>query len=284
MSSHTHRPGAPGRASRSTARRSAQNETLTAAGRAGFGARGLVYVLIGLLAIRIAMGSGGGEADRQGALREIAARPFGNVLLWALVAGFGGMALWRASRAVPVRGPRRKTGSRLLDGGRALFYAFVCWGTAAFAAGRGGDGGGTGGGDAKSRDWTASALNLSYGRVLVAVAGCVVIGIGLTLAVRAALRRFLRQLDTGAMSPRTREIVTGLGVGGGVARGIVFAAAGLFVLVAAVRFDPNRAKGVDATLRSFAHTPAGPWLLVAVATGLILFGAFSFASARWRRL
>ncbi|MEV8523927.1 MULTISPECIES: DUF1206 domain-containing protein [unclassified Streptomyces] len=284
MSSHAHRPGAPGSASRSTARRSAQNETLTAAGRAGFGARGLVYVLIGLLAIRIAMGSGGGEADRQGALREIAARPFGNVLLWALVAGFGGMALWRASRAVPLRGPHRKTGSRLLDGGRALFYAFVCWGTAAFAAGRGGGGGGAGGGDAKSRDWTASALNLSYGRVLVAVAGCVVIGIGLTLAVRAALRRFLRQLDTGAMSRRTREIVTGLGVGGGVARGIVFAAAGLFVLVAAVRFDPNRAKGVDATLRSFAHTPAGPWLLVAVATGLILFGAFSFASARWRRL
>ena len=65
---------------------------------------------------------------------------------------------------------------------------------------------------------------------------------------------------------------------------MVFTAAGIFILVAAVRIDPHEAKGVDATLRSFSHTPMGSWLLVAVAVGLILFGVFSFASARWRRL
>ncbi len=65
---------------------------------------------------------------------------------------------------------------------------------------------------------------------------------------------------------------------------MVFVAAGIFILVAAVRFDPHAAKGVDATLRSFAQTPVGPWLLVAVVIGLILFGVFSFASVRWRRL
>jgi hypothetical protein len=75
-----------------------------------------------------------------------------------------------------------------------------------------------------------------------------------------------------------------LGVGGGAARGAVFAGVGVFALVAAIRFDPHQAKGMDATLRTFAHTPAGPWLLVAVAVGLVLFGGFSFASARWRRL
>ncbi|WP_369174467.1 DUF1206 domain-containing protein [Streptomyces sp. R28] len=69
-----------------------------------------------------------------------------------------------------------------------------------------------------------------------------------------------------------------------MARGVVFAAAGIFIRVAAVRFDPDEAKGGDATLRSFAQTPAGPWLLVTVAVELILFGVFSFASARWRRL
>lgn len=98
------------------------------------------------------------------------------------------------------------------------------------------------------------------------------------------MRRFLRQLDTAAMSHRTKQVATALGVVGGVARGVVFAAAGVFVLVAAVRFDPDEAKGGDATLRSFAQTPAGPWLLVAVAVGLILLGVFSFASARRRRL
>lgn len=107
------------------------------------------------------------------------------------------------------------------------------------------------------------------------------IGIGAILAVRAAMRRFLRQLDTAAMSRRTKQAVTALGVGGGVARGVVFAAPGVFVLVAAVRFDPDEPKGVDATLRSFAQTPAGPWLLVAVAIRLIHCGVL--ASARWRR-
>ncbi|MFK4222433.1 DUF1206 domain-containing protein [Streptomyces sp. NPDC019890] len=276
-SSHAH---GRGWSSRFTPRRSAEKQTLTAAGRAGFVARGVVYVLIGALAVKIALGSGGEEADRQGALRQVAEQPFGRVMLWALVVGFGGMALWRGARAVLARGRRRKTASRLLDGGRALFYAAVCWATAAFAAGSGQGSSG----DAKSQDWTASALELPYGRVLVGAAGCVVIGVGAVLAVRAALRRFLRQLDTGAMSRRTRQVVTGLGVGGGVARGAVFAAAGIFIVVAAVRFDPHEAKGVDATLRSFSHTPMGPWLLVAVAVGLILFGVFSFASARWRRL
>lgn len=71
---------------------------------------------------------------------------------------------------------------------------------------------------------------------------------------------------------------------GNTSRGTVFAGAGVFIVVAAIRFDPNQAKGMDATLRSFAHTPAGPWLLVVIALGLVLFGAFSFASARWRKL
>ncbi|MFE9369179.1 DUF1206 domain-containing protein [Streptomyces sp. NPDC006711] len=260
-------------------RRSAQRETLSAAGRAGFIARGVVYVLIGVLAIRIALGSGG-QADRQGALNQVAAQPFGKVMLWLLVVGFGCMALWRGARAVITRGPGRKAGARVLDAGRAVFYASVCWATATFATG---DSGGSDG-NAKSRDWTATALGLSFGRFLVGAAGCVLIGVGLTLAVRAAMRRFLRQLNTATMDSRTKMAVTALGVGGGAARGIVFAAAGVFVLVAAVRFDPNQAKGMDATLRSLADTPMGPWLLLAVALGLILFGVFSFASARWRRL
>ncbi|MFI1105645.1 DUF1206 domain-containing protein [Streptomyces melanogenes] len=259
---------------------SAEKETLTAAGRAGFVARGVVYVLIGALAIQMALGSGGESADRQGALDRVAEQPFGKGMLWTLVVGFGCMALWRGSRAVLSRGPRRKVASRLLDGGRAVFYGSVCWGTAVFAAG-----GGQGpSGNAKSKDWTASVLEMPYGQVLVGAGGCVLIGIGAVLAVRAAMCKFLRQLDLGATSHRTRQVVTGLGVGGGVARGLVFAAAGVFILIAAVRFNANEAKGVDATLRSFTHTPAGPWLLVIVAIGLILFGAFSFASARWRRL
>jgi hypothetical protein len=239
-----------------------------------------VYVLVGALALQFAFGGGGREADRQGALQQVAAQPFGKVMLWMLVGGFGCMAIWRSSRALLDNGPTRKAGSRLLDGGRAVFYGFVSWGTASFAAGTGG----SSGSDAKSQDWTASALKLPGGQVLVGLVGCVLIGVGATVAVRAVMRRFLRKLETGKMGRRVRQVVTALGVGGGAARGAVFAGVGVFALVAAVRFDPQRAKGMDATLRTFAHTPAGPWLLVAVAVGLVLFGGFSFASARWRRL
>ncbi|GJF33196.1 membrane protein [Kitasatospora sp. NE20-6] len=257
-------------------------DALRAAGKAGFAARGVVYVLVGLLAAGIALGREADEADRQGALREIAARPFGTVLLWLLVAGFACMTLWRASTAV--RGEAgeaggKKTGKRLLNAGRAVFYATVCWGTAAFALGSGGQSGS----DSSSKDWTATALGLPGGRFLVAAAGAVLVGVGAGIAVRAVQRKFLRKLRTGGMGRRTRRAVTASGIAGNTARGTVFAAAGVFVLVAAVRFDPDRAKGVDDTLRSFTGTPAGPWLLLAVALGLLLFGVFSLACARWRR-
>ncbi|MFG3280522.1 DUF1206 domain-containing protein [Streptomyces sp. NPDC048111] len=260
--------------------RPTQRETVSAAGRAGFVARGVVYVLIGVLAIRIALGAGGGQADREGALAEVSGKPFGAAVLWALAVGFGCMALWRAMRAARPGGGDRKIGSRILDGGRAVFYATVCWGTATFAAGT--DRGSSS--NAKSRDWTRSALQLPYGQQLVGAAGCVLAVVGVVLAVRAAMRRFLRRLDLSSTPTGTRQVVNALGVAGGVARGAVGAAAGVFVVFAALRFDPEQAKGVDATLRSFAATPVGPWLLVAVACGLTLFGAFSFASARWRRM
>ncbi|MFJ1707280.1 DUF1206 domain-containing protein [Kitasatospora sp. NPDC088346] len=295
MSSHVHdRAGGPGR---QLAPGPAGRRAVRSAGRAGFLARGVVYTLIGLLAARIGLGSGNEEADRQGALRQIAAQEFGSVMLWALAAGFGCMALWRGSAAVlgstgPGGAGRRKAGSRALDAVRAAFYASVCWGTAAFALGTSGGTGargsggqaGSGGGDAESRDWTAALLRLPAGRILAGLAGAALVVAGVTVAVRALLRRFLRKLDTAAMGPRTRTAVTAAGVGGNLARGAVFAGAGVFVVTAAVRFDPGRAKGMDDTLRSFAVSPAGPWLLLPVAAGLLLFGVFSFASARWRTL
>ncbi|WP_369189492.1 DUF1206 domain-containing protein [Streptomyces sp. R08] len=121
-------PGVHGRrrTGRPRTRRSTDRQTLAGAGRAGFAARGVVYVLIGVLAVRIALAGGGGTADLQGALAQVAAQPLGKTMLWALVVGFGCMALWRGSRAILVRGPRRKAASRVLDGGRALFHAFVC--------------------------------------------------------------------------------------------------------------------------------------------------------------
>ena len=83
-------------------------------------------------------------------------------------------------------------------------------------------------------------------------------------------------------SVRTRKIVTRLGQIGGIARGLVFATIGVFLVIAAKDANPKQAKGIDSALRALAHTPLGPWLLVVVAIGLMMFGVYSWCEARWR--
>lgn len=259
-----------------------------AGGRAGFVARGVIYFLVGVLALRIAFDSGekggGKQADRGGALSEIAQKPFGSVLLWVLGGALVGMVLWRLSEAAfGAAGPDgRKATKRLASAGRAVFYAFVSYSVLMFAAGDRGSGSGSG--DAQSKDVTADVLGMPGGRWLVGAAGAVVAGTGLWIAGRAALRKFHKHLRTGEMSPLARRTVDITGVLGGISRGLVFAVAGGFAVAAAVKARSGEAKGMDDTLRSFSTTPAGPWLLALIAVGLAAFGLFSCANARWRRI
>ncbi len=251
------------------------------AGRSGLVAHGVLYALIGVLAVRVAIGGGGQEADKQGALQELADQPFGSVLIWAVGIGLVCMVVWRLSEAVfGAAGPEgRKPTKRLASAARCVFYAVVAASVFAFATGGGGSSG-----DQQSRDMTAKALDLPAGQWLVGAAGLGIAVAGVVIAVRAARRRFRKHLAMGGASQSARKAVDFLGVSGGLARGAVFAAVGGFVLYAALRYDPGQAKGLDDTLRSFAQTPAGPWLLVAVAAGLALYGAFDWAMARWREV
>ncbi|MFD6554391.1 DUF1206 domain-containing protein [Streptomyces sp. NPDC058398] len=265
------------------ARRAATGSAREGAARAGLTARGVIYVLVGVLALRIAFGdSGGRQADRGGALQEIATKPFGEALLWALGAGLVGMALWRLSEALfgAAGHDGGKAGKRLMAAGRCVFYGFVAYSVLAFAAGSRG----SGSGDRQSRDVTAKALGIPGGQWIVGAAGVGLVVAGVWIGVRAVMRKYHKHLKLGEMSRRVRRAVDTTGVGGGAARGVVFAAAGVFAVRAAVKYQPDQAKGMDGTLRSFAGTPMGPWLLACVAAGLVLFGLFSFAMARWRRV
>ncbi|KOT97960.1 MULTISPECIES: DUF1206 domain-containing protein [Streptomyces] len=267
---------------RSRVRRAANGSAAEGAARAGLTARGVIYLLVGVLALRIALGDGDRQADRGGALAELSDKPFGAVLLWALGAGLVGMALWRLSEAL--FGATGKDGhtarKRLPAAVRCVFYAFVAYSVLAFAAGSSG----SGSGDRQSRDVTARVMELPAGRWLVGLAGAAIVVAGVVIGVQAVRRTYRRKLKPGALGPRTRRLVDVTGVGGGVARGLVFAGAGAFAVRAAVDYDPGRVKGMDDTLRSFAGTPLGPWLLGLVAAGLVLFGVFSFALARLRRV
>ncbi|MDN0198990.1 DUF1206 domain-containing protein [Streptomyces sp. S.PNR 29] len=272
------------RVGRARARRAANGSATESAARAGLAARGVIYLLVGALALQIAFGDKNEQADRSGALAELSEKPFGAVLLWALGLGLAGMALWRLSEVLfgSVGPDGRKARKRLLAAARCGFYAFVAYSVLSFAASPGGGGGGSS--DKQSRDVTARVMEVPAGQWLVGVAGAAIVVTGVGIGIQAVRRSYHRKLKMGEMSSRTRRLVDVTGVAGGVARGVVFTAAGAFAIRAAADYSPDKAKGLDDTLRSFADTPLGPWLLVCVAAGLVLFGVFSFAMARWRRV
>lgn len=267
---------------RVSARRAAHSPVMSWLGRAGFAARGVMYVIIGLIALGVAFAHSGRRADTTGAMRLVGASPAGAVALWLLAVGFIGLALWRLSEAVwgSAESGGRKAAERLAALARAAFYGLVAVSILKFALGLGAPPSS----DKQSRDLTAAAMHFPGGRVIVALIGAAFVGGGVWLAYSAWRKRFLRKLRLGGASPATRTALTRLGQAGGIARGAVFAIAGVFLIVAAFDAQPGQAKGVDSALRALARTPFGPWLLVVVALGLVLFGVFSCCEARWRAL
>jgi hypothetical protein len=261
-------------------RRAARSSLISGLARAGFVARGILYALIGVIALEIAFDHSRQQADRSGAVRLVAAAPFGSVLLWLLVVGFAGMALWHLSEALwgaAVAGGG-KASSRAASAGRAVLYGAICYGILKFALGLGAPAST----DRQSQDLTATALRYPGGQIVVAVVGLLIALAGIALMYQAWQARFLRNMRWHSASRAVRNAVTRLGQIGGIARGAVFVTIGIFLTIAAIDAQPRQAKGIDSALRSLAHTPPGPWLLASVALGLVTFGAFSICEARWR--
>jgi Domain of Unknown Function (DUF1206) len=267
---------------KATASRAANSPALAILARAGLAARGVMYVLIGIIAVQIALGSSGQQADRTGAVRLVAATPFGSLLLWLLAIGFAALTLWQLSWAAwgspDPDGHKPKT--RLMALGKAVFYAVVAFSVFKYALGLGAPASS----DQQSQDLTAKTLQAPGGQALVAIAGIVVAVVGCCLAWQAWQKRFAKKLRLSSASPRTRRVVLWLGQAGGIARGVVAVTAGVFLIVAAVDANPVQAKGVDSALRALAHTPLGPVLLILVALGLVTFGVYSWCEARWRNV
>jgi hypothetical protein len=250
--------------------------------RGGLVARGVMYGLIGVIAVQIAVGTSHQQADRSGALRLVAATRFGTAILWLLAIGFAGLTLWRLSEAAfGAAGPDgRKTSARLICLVKAVIYGALTYSILRYALGLGAPTST----NRQSQDLTATALAHPGGQAAVAITGLIIAGVGLYLGNQAYQRKFLRDLRMGSASPTTRRAVTWLGEAGGLARGAVFLTVGIFLVVAAVEAKPSEAKGIDSALRTLAHTPLGPWLLGLVAIGLVIFGVYSCCEARWRQV
>lgn len=264
-------------------RQAAGSSWLGWAARLGFVARGLIYVLIGIIALQIAAGRGG-QADQGGALGQIASRSYGAAVLWLLVVGLAGLALWRFGEAAfGAVGPDGSEASeRLKSLVRGIVYTFLFVTALRFLLGTASST--SANSNRQSENVTAQVMGYTGGRVLIGVVGAVVVAVGAVLAREAWRREFLKRMDLAGTGAGTRSLVERLGLVGGVARGAVFVLVGVFLVIAAARYEPSRAEGLDGTLRAFAQTPLGPVLLVLVAVGLVAFGVFSMCEARWRRV
>jgi Domain of Unknown Function (DUF1206) len=273
--------GGTGHSAATTARRASQSRWVDRAARVGLAARGLVYVLISILAFQIAFVNRAKEADQRGAFQTLAQNGFGKAVLWIVIIGFLGYAAWQATEAVwgHWRQPddRKRTASRIESAVKAVIYLGLT--TVAFrvviGSGKGGQGGAA---------FTAKVLKMTGGQFLVALVGVVIVAAAAVVAWRGLRTKFEEHLDLARLRPWTRSAIINLGRVGYIARGVVFALAGILVVAAAVTFDPQKARGLDAALRQLAAQPYGPWLLSLAALGLLCFGAYSFAEARYRRL
>lgn len=272
------------------AERAANSVWVERLARLGLVARGVVYGVIGLIAVQIARrGSSESSASKDGALREIAERPFGRGLLLMLAVGLVGYALWRLSEAGWGKrdedDEHKRTAKRLLSAGKALVYLAFFVSTLRFL-GKGKSAGGSGGsqGDQQEESATATLLDLPAGQLLVGGTGVALIVGGGYVIYRGLAQKFQKRLDTSDMGPVMGRVVDVVGAVGLAARGLVFCLAGFVLVKAAWDYDPEKANGIDGTLKLIARQTYGGALLIVTAIGLLAYALYSFAEARYREL
>jgi di/tricarboxylate transporter len=247
--------------------------------RIGLASRGIVWLVVGLLALQVALGDNK-QADRNGALRAIADKPFGEALLVVLVVGFLGYAAWRLLEgAVGHRDEdeeSKRWAKRIASLARGGVYLFLAGSTAKFLVSQNSAD--------KTKPLTARVMSEPGGRALVLVIGVGLVIGGIVMGVRAVRQKFEDLIDGWKLPDGLRPVMKVVGTFGLASRGFVFALIGGFLIAAAIRFKPDEAKGLDDSLKTLADQPYGQVLLFVAALGLLAFAVWSFIEARYRKL
>jgi hypothetical protein len=248
--------------------------------RAGYTAKGVVYLLIGLLAFQAAAGVGGRTTDTDGAFRVLLHQPFGRALLALAAIGLVGYALWRAVCAVKDPEAQQRDWKRWFVrvgyAASAVAHAAIGINAARLAIGDPSDRG-----DAVER-WTARVMAAPLGPWLVGLAALGVVGYGIAQIVRGLRGNVAKRLGLGELAGDDRRMLLYAARTGLVARGIVFVLMGTFLIRAMTEYDPSEAGGPREALQLLGRQPYAPFLLGGVALGLAVYGVFQLVKARFR--
>jgi hypothetical protein len=247
--------------------------------RAGFVARGVVYAIIGILAFRFAIGAGGKITNQQGAFQTVAHQSFGHLLLVLLAIGLGGYSLWRLVRAGLGHGPEGSDDGfdRVAALASGVAYGILCFIAVEILMGAG-----TSSGNAHKT--TGGVLGWPGGTWIVGAAGAVMIGVALYQGYRGISQSFLKDSKTELMGRRMEHWIARVGTVGYLARMVVFGLVGIFLIKAALDYNPQAAVGLDGALAKLAQQTYGSYLLGIVSAGLIAFAIYSLTDARYRRI
>ncbi|HEX6356322.1 DUF1206 domain-containing protein [Actinophytocola sp.] len=264
----------------STAQRAKNSQLTQILGRAGMVCYGVVHIVVAYLAVRVAFGDSGQQADQKGAIQQVGATPFGAVTLWVLAIGLVAYGLWQLMLAAFGFQWVTKKGKRTRRRIGAVVRAIIGF-ALGFYAGRlaSGNGGGQSS-DQSQQEFTAKLLSLPAGPALVAIVAAIVIGVAIAEVRKGIRKSFLQDLDLQDLPPGTQQWVRRLGVFGYLAKGVVLGIVGVLLAFAAFQSNAREAGGLDRALKTLAAQPFGTIALAVVAIGLAAFGVYCFAAAR----
>lgn len=240
----------------------------------GYAARGVVYLVIGGLAIMAAFGTGGKTTGSKGAIMTILSQPFGNVMLTILVIGLAGYVLWRFVQAIKDTDHHGHSGKGIVIRG-GLFISAITHAALAIWAVQLMLGSSSSGGGGSS--WLSSGPGL----VMFGVVGVAVIGAGIAHIFKGWTARFEKYMTIPSDKRSWAKPLCQFGL---IARGVVWCMIGVFFIRSAMRVGSGDIEGVSDALNSLATSSHGPWLLGIVAFGLFAFGCYSILEALYRRI
>lgn len=251
------------------------NGAFEKAARAGHFVSGVLHILIGYIAVRLAFGQSG-NADQSGALAELADKPGGKIALWVAVVAFLALALWRIVEAIVGKKSDADEGSgmdRLKAAALAVVYLAFAFSTYGFATGSGKSSG------QQNAGWSARLMESGGGKLVLIVIALIVIGVGGYHVYKGVSKNFLDDLE-GSQS----GAVVKLGIAGYAAKGTALVGVGILVVVAVLKSDPSKATGLDGAVKTLGSQPYGQVLLVLAGVGIALYGLYAFVLARRARM